>query len=222
MTASFPHWTQTVSTGTKASTVFRTIITNYALIQSNLRKTMLPYESMEGLIKSFSVTNQSISGLLSHEDIVRTASQHHKKLHATSHITATDMIPLATSTANGLMSTTIFNKQKTISSNANSRRINVSNYIGNGNFTPPWVSKSITLGWRPRYIKIFQQNTNAGLPLHAIFEKIDGNAMVIKHKVSTLAHQAIAGSMLVINNTGFKVYNSCNVTYWKHIYLAME
>lgn len=218
MTAQFPHWTQTVSTGTKSSTIFRAIITNYALMQSKYRDAMLPYESMEGFIKGFSVTNRIVTGIILHDDIVKTASQHHNKLHATSHITATDMIPLATSTVAGLMSTTQYNKLKTVASNANYRPINVGRFTGTFN-NPNFVSQTITLNYRPRYIKIFERGLVSQLT--KVYEKIDGNAKIIVHQVSTLAHPTRTGSNIVINNTGFKAKWGCNSVGFVYYYLAM-
>ena len=219
--AQFPHWTQTVSTGTKSSTVFRAIVTNYALMQSNLRKSMLPYESMEGFIKGFSVTNRIVTSSISHDDIIKTASQHHNKLHATSHLIGTDSISLATSTVAGLMSTTQFNKQETIATMANSRKIKVSKYIGNWDplTSTQFISLAISLNFRPRYIKIFRSGSHS---VSSVYELIDGNAKVIKHQASTLAHKPVAASHIVVNNTGFtvkrEIYDFHNTYQW----IAME
>lgn len=218
MLASFPHWTQTVSTGTKSSTVFRAIITNYALMQSNLRKAMLPYESMEAWTKSVIVSNKSVTGLISHNDITITASQHHKKLHGTTHVTATDAIPLTTSTKHGLLSTTNYRKINTISTNANYRPIVVGKYIANY----PTASQTINIGFRPRYVKIFRGTVTAGNA--QVFEIIDGNVKVITHEVSTYAHRLNPASHIAINANGFIARGSCHygaVGANNYFYLAM-
>jgi predicted metalloprotease with PDZ domain len=106
--ANFPNWAQTVTSGMKSSTIMRLIITNYILLQSQIRNAIGAYGSFDNYMKAmYTSAGYLIPDSIQHDVIKNiTASQHHTQHHATTHITATDPIPIGSSTKHGLISTT--------------------------------------------------------------------------------------------------------------------
>ncbi len=223
--ANFPNWTQTVTSGMQASTIMRLIITNYILLQSQVRNAMGAYSNFEGYMKAmFSSTGHLLPETLQH-DIIKniTTNQHHTKFHATSHVTATNAIPIATSTKPGLISTTLYKKVYNTVSNANARPITVSSYTGNGS------NLSIVLGYKPRYMKIFQttsrgfvfdipwaSKTGIGVPRHGTKHK-----SLAPGSASGAHHHALNTQFVTCGTSGFTVYVSANVNLAHYNFLAI-
>lgn len=205
----FPIWTFTVSSGTKASTAVKALVTNYNLMESAVRIAMGAMPSLEAYRKSLQQDNGNLSsGGISHTRLCNiTASQHHTKLHGTTHITITDAIPMASTNSDGLMSSTQYQKVSNIASNAPKKPIAVGHYIGNA-LGAGSASKYINLGFTPSLVKIMKKSDSIGS-----WEAYNGTATVYHHAV-TLPTEAghykmSAASTVQIIANGFKV-----VSYW--------
>lgn len=211
----FPSWTPTtITSGIHASTIVRELITNYIAIQTNLSKIRGALADYNSYNKTYyTSTGYVITGGLSHFYLSGvTASQHHNRLHGTSHVTATDPIPIASASANGLMSTSQYAKINTISTNASHNPLKVSKYIGNNRY----VSKYISLGWLADSVKVLM-----GSNAHIMWEL---NRTHLKtHKHYHLGHSYYPlSSSLTIRATGFSAIGSCNITNLTYYFLALK
>jgi hypothetical protein len=223
--ANFPNWTLTVTSGMKASTIMRMIATNYSLLQSQLRSAMGAYSNFEGYMKSAFASNGALlPETLSHDIFSNIATnQHHLKFHATSHVNGVDNIPIVTSTKPGLISTTLYKRIYETVSGATPRPITVSSYTGSGG------DKYIALGYRPKYVKIFQTGSVGSVIDAPQIQIRRGAELCVRHKVITVtnilmsaAHTIQDETYYVTNGTsGMTVHGSANVNLAHYNFLAI-
>jgi len=232
----FPSWSLTVSAGLRASVVARQLVTNYNLMESSLRQAMGAMPSIEAHRKALQTDSGSVaSGAYSHFYLGGiTASQHHDKNHGTTHITATDPVPLASAGRNGLISSTLQAGLGTIKAWSD-KPVAVGRYVGNY-ISGTSVSQLINLGFRPVLLKVQHKST-----AHGMWETYGGQAFpyeVWYHSVSTrgtyegnnIKHSYLsAGAVKTIRITnknqstqGFRVYSTlCNKNAVTYYFLAV-
>ena len=213
----FPNWgPSSVVATTVVSTFARDIQSNLVLMQNALKDVMGAgrnvYEytrltlNASGNVATAALLHEYVSGI--------TASQHHDKSHAATHIGGTDDIPLASTGGKGLMSSAQYTKLYYIVTGATPNPITVSTYIGTS-----IASKVIALGYKPKWVNVWRVGTQG-----AAWEGIQGCPYVIHHKIaSQYSHDFLnAASSLTAIATGFKVLGSVNATNVQYTYMAVK
>ena len=223
--ANFPNWTFTVSSGVKASSAAKALVTNYNLMESSLRQAMGAMPSIEAHRRALQSDDGTLSsGAYSHFYLGGiSASQHHGKLHGTTHITSVDPIPVASAAGNGVMSSSMFVKLSGLSSTSNKKPIIAGRYVGTYNHiteAPP-ASQFVNLGFTPRLVKVQHETAAIGM-----WEVYNGCATVWFHAVTGAAvdahyMQGGASTISIVTN-GFTVFSTyCNQNTVNYYFMAI-
>ena len=220
--ANFPNWTFTVSSGVKASSAAKALVTNYNLMESSLRQAMGAMPSIEAHRRALQSDDGTLSsGAYSHFYLGGiSASQHHGKLHGTTHITSVDPIPVASAAGNGVISSSMFVKLSGLSSTSNKKPIIAGRFVGNYTGTSP-ASQFVNLGFTPRMIKVQHQESAIGM-----WEVYNGCVTVWFHAVtgaSVNGHYMQGGaSTISIVTNGFKAVSTyCNQNGVNYYFMAV-
>jgi len=144
-----------------------------------------------------------------------TASQHHNRIHATSHYPgASDPIRLATSGRDGFMNTTHYKKVSSLVASGTRNAFKASKYVGAG------ASRQVTLGWQPDFVKVWQAGSQG-----RAFEWMWSGAAVIIHGFApgTGAHEQVTAALQMSTAvSGFTVRGSCIVADATYLFWAIK
>ena len=243
--ADFPNWnpaTAVASIYCSAGWV-STFQDNLSSFQTAMRDAMGTFSTLASYLHVEQATGGGFESLYHASVLGVTASQHHNKLHATSHITgASDAIPVASANTRGLMGSAQFVKLSNVVASATKNRFSLSSYTGRasavtGEYQGAWQRseyqgawqaqesggggvQTVSLGWQPDMVIIWKTGSDS-----TSFEYIYGADNVIHHTLTagTGAHSCrAAASLIQTNANGFTVKGSCNATSIAYKYWAIK
>lgn len=155
-----------------------------------------------GNIKYHAISHPAIGNI--------TASQHHNKIHGTSHVTGTDPIPLSSSERKGLMTPDQLYVLKTAQSNATSIRMHSGTYVGTG----AQFYNSIYLGFMPTFVRILCKNTN-------FWYRFFGNSSQYLKELHVYQESLALQQSFYFTESGFTCRDDLNVLDYNYIYFAI-
>ncbi len=215
--ADFPNWAKvTAASGTWVSAGWATnVMVQASLAQARLKEAAFTFSSLASFLNTGQGTQGYITGI-HHVSIAGvSASQHHARLHAGTHLSGgDDPLPYASAGRSGLITAGAYSKINSLENRATWIRESGSSYVG----ATVAASQFISLGWAPLYVKLLESGSTG----HQ-WTWITRNWRLTKH-IFAADHQFRPASLFISTDVnGFWVRSSCNRNGIKYfLYAARE
>lgn len=191
-------------------------VTELMALQRDIASTLGSFSTMASL---FSISRKRDGTfkpyMLSHGMVYNvSASQHHNKLHASTHY-GMDIIRDSNDSQKGLMTISQRNRLNSFASNA------TKDYTGKGSYAGlNWSTQDIALGFRPKFVTIFDQNISYSIDAIRISDTVKSEIVHYYPVSAGNAHidDVGGGTYVSFIANGFRVWGAFNTSNTFHYF----
>lgn len=212
--ATFPR----MSLRTRISTAYgNKLLDEFSVFQTDYRHCIGGFSTLATylMVARSSTGVWSASGLIYHSNLTGiTSGAHHVKLHATSHLGATDPIPLACVTQPGLMASTLASKLTNIITGATRNNVARNNYTGSGG-----AGRVITLPFQAQSVRLVRDTgSNGTYDIYSWHWRLSVSNPLAERGTN---HRGTTAHDIQATSAGFVVTNAANEAGKPYYYVAV-